>query len=44
MVLPVNDEGLFLEQFSVSARSNKITVVAKKDGKSKTLIRSFRLN
>jgi len=39
--LPVSENGLFLEQFSLSARNNKIIVTAFKGDKSKEIVREF---
>ncbi len=39
--IPVNDDGLFLEQFGLSLRNNRIIVRAVKDDKSKEIIREF---
>ena len=39
--IPVNDDGLFLEQFGLSLRNNRIIVKAGKDDKSKEIIREF---
>jgi hypothetical protein len=39
--LPVGDNGLFLEQFGLSLKNNRIIVHAIKDGKSKEIIREF---
>jgi hypothetical protein len=39
--IPVNEDGLFLEQFGLSLRSNRIIVRAVKDDKSKEVIREF---
>ena len=39
--IPVNEDGLFLEQFGLSLRSNRIIVRAVKDDKSKEIIREF---
>jgi hypothetical protein len=39
--IPVNDDGLFLEQFGLSLRNNRIIVRAVKGDKSKEVIREF---
>jgi hypothetical protein len=38
-----SSESLYLEQFGLTARSNKISVVAEKDGKTKTIVREFNI-
>jgi hypothetical protein len=43
-VLPVSGEGLFLEQFGLSLRNNRISVIAEKDGKSKVIVREFKVH
>jgi hypothetical protein len=42
-MIPESFPGLFMEQYSVSAASNRITVVAEKDGKKKTIVREFKI-
>jgi hypothetical protein len=42
-ILPVSAEGLFLEQFGLTARNNSIIVIAEKDGKSKEIVREFKI-
>jgi hypothetical protein len=40
-LIPESSESLFMEQFAVTAKSNKITIVAEKEGGIKTFTREF---
>jgi hypothetical protein len=42
-VLPGNPGGIFLEQFGLTAKRNRITIVAEKGGVSKEIIREFKI-
>jgi Domain of unknown function (DUF4091)/Family of unknown function (DUF6067) len=42
-VLPENPGGLFLEQFGLSLKINRITVTAEKDGVSTEIVREFKI-
>jgi hypothetical protein len=42
-IIPESAPGLFLEQFGLNASHNKIIVKAENDGKSKTVVREFKI-
>ena len=42
-VLPENQGGLFLEQFGLTLKNNRITVTAEKAGVSKVIVREFKI-
>jgi hypothetical protein len=41
--VPQSAESLFFEQFGLNSGSNKITVIAEKDGKKKEIVREFKI-
>lgn len=42
-IIPESASGLFMEQFGLSASHNKITVIAENGGKTKTIVREFKI-
>lgn len=42
-LIPESASGLFMEQFGLSASRNKITVIAEKNGKTKSVSREFKI-